>query len=144
MKYNLELVCCVIGSIPISSCCVRSEYNDIDGQHDGCVLQSKTGVGGRETHSPTLFVQTWRLLLWCQDHKLIVSVKHLPGHKNALADRLSRYNKVLPSEWSLKQIVAHSLFHQLDPPMVDLFATRWNHKIPMYVSPVQDVRAWAI
>ena len=28
--------------------------------------------------------------------------------------------------------------------MVDLFATRWNHKLPTFVSPVPDPMAWAV
>ncbi|KAL8585912.1 hypothetical protein ACOMHN_061073 [Nucella lapillus] len=29
-------------------------------------------------------------------------------------------------------------------PQVDLFATRFNHRLPLYVSPVLDPTAWAI
>jgi hypothetical protein len=31
-----------------------------------------------------------------------------------------------------------------DKPMVDLFATQENHKLPLYVSPIPDQRAWGV
>ena len=40
----------------------------------------------------------------------------------------------------------HQVFNQIchcwHQPMVDLFATKLNHKLPMYVSPVPNSRAW--
>ena len=41
-------------------------------------------------------------------------------------------------------IVANSVFQMLNFPNVDLFATRFNHRLPLYVSPVQDYKALAI
>lgn len=39
---QLRTSCCVAGSRTIPSCCVRSERNDLDGQHNSCVLHSET------------------------------------------------------------------------------------------------------
>ena len=63
---------------------------------------------------------------------------------NIVADRLSRLDKPVKTEWALDQTVANSVFQMLNFPNVDLFATRFNHKLPLYVSPVQDNKALAI
>ena len=69
---------------------------------------------------------------------------HIPGKFNILADRLSRLDKPIKTEWALDQTVANSVFLMLNFPNVDLFATRFNHRLPLYVSPVQDYKALAI
>ena len=96
------------------------------------------------THSLLLFRETWKLLLWCQSQSIQLLAKHVPGRLNVLADSLSRQNKVLPAEWTLKQEIVLSLFKILGTPMVDLFATRLNHRLPLYVSPVLEPAAWAV
>ena len=52
---------------------------------------------------------------------------------NVMADLLSRSNQVQSTEWSLHPQV----FKQ-----ICLLATRLNHKVPLYVSPVPDQYAW--
>ena len=96
------------------------------------------------THSLPLFRETWELLNWCQSMSVQLLAKHVPGRLNVLADGLSRQNKILPAEWTLKQEVVLCLFQRLGTPMVDLFATRLNHRLPMYVSPMLDPAAWAV
>ena len=51
----------------------------------------------------------------------------------------ARSNQVQSTEWSLYPQV----FKQITPH-VDLFATHLNHKLPLYVSPVPDPKAWDI
>ena len=94
--------------------------------------------------SPSLCIQVWHFLLWCQDNTITVPVKHLPGRSNVLADLLSRTSKPLLAEWSLSASVLQQIFHHVGTPMVDLFATRHNHRLPLYVSPVLDPAAWAV
>ena len=89
-----------------------------------------------ETHSPDLCVQVWKILLWCLK-------RHIPGKFNVLADRLSRIDKVVKTEWALDQSIANSIFQMFSYPNLDLFATRFNHKLPLYVSPVLDNQAFA-
>ena len=86
----------------------------------------------------------WEILNWCLEHDIIIRVRHIPGKFNILADRLSRLDKPIKREWALDQTVANSIFQMLNFPNVDLFATRFNHKLPLYVSPVQDNKALAI
>ena len=96
------------------------------------------------THSLSLFQEVRSLFLLCQAHDISLQVKYLPGRLNALADSLSRRRQILPAEWTLHQGVAEQIFSVLGRPMVDLFATRFNHRLPLYVSPVLDPAAWGV
>ena len=68
-----------------------------------------------------------------EDHNLV----------NVMAD-LSRSNQVQSTEWSLHSQVFKQICQKWFTPHVDLFATRLNHKVPLYVSPVPDQNAWDI
>ena len=96
------------------------------------------------THSLSLFHETKLLFYMCRDFQVILLSRHIPGRLNVLADSLSRSHQLLPSEWSLHRQVVAQIFHLLGRPMVDLFATRFNHQLPLYVSPVMDPRAMAL
>ena len=96
------------------------------------------------THSLSLFRETKLLFEECSSRGICLMAKYLPGRLNVLADGLSRRNQILPAEWTLQQEIVNSLFLSLGTPMVDLFATRLNHRLPLYVSPVLDPAAWAL
>ena len=96
------------------------------------------------THSPNLCIEVWKILSWCLEHDIIVKVCHIPGKFNILADRLSRLDKPIKTEWALDQTIANSIFQMLNYPNVDLFTTRFNHKLPLYVFPVPDSHALAV
>ena len=55
-----------------------------------------------------------------------------------LADLLSRRDKVVHTEWTLVQTVVDSLCITWNKPNVDLFATRLNNRLPVFVSPMAD------
>ena len=80
----------------------------------------------------------------CRDLNISLSAKHIPGRLNALADGLSQKHQLLPSEWTLHQEVANQIFFSVNRPLVDLFVTRDNNRLPLYVSPVYDAAAWAV
>ena len=61
------------------------------------------------THSPDLCVQVWKILLWCLKHQIVVRIRHIPGRFNVLADKLSRIDKVVKTEWALDQSIANSI-----------------------------------
>ena len=85
-----------------------------------------------------------------EDHDLVPSLphnietRHIPGCLNVMADLLSRSNQVQSTEWSLHPQVFKQICHKWCTPHVDLFATHLNHKLPLYVSPIPDPRAWDI
>ena len=96
------------------------------------------------THSPNLCVEVWEILHWCLEHDIVFRVRHIPGRFNVLADHLSRLDRPLKTEWALDQSVANSIFQMLNYPNVDLFVAQFNHKLPLYVSPVPDNHALVI
>ena len=61
-----------------------------------------------------------------------------------VADALSRPHCVLHTEWTLAHHVLERVWSHFHKPMVDLFATRFNHRLATYVSPVPDPQAWAV
>ena len=61
-----------------------------------------------------------------------------------IADKLSRHNQVIETQWSLSPQVFNLLCSTWKRPHVDLFATQFNHKLPTFVSPVPDPTAWAV
>ena len=96
------------------------------------------------THSPSLCMEVWDTLLWCNQEGIDPLVRHLPGKSNILADRLSRLSKPIATEWTLDQTICNSILSMTGFPNVDLFATRLNKRLPLYVSPIPDANALAI
>lgn len=90
------------------------------------------------TRSPSLWEETWLLFSEAHSRDLVLRARHIPGHLNVIADQLSRAGQILPTEWSLHQDVAQDLFARWGQPNLDLFATRYNRKCLVFVSPVPD------
>ena len=86
----------------------------------------------------------WRLLSWCHPRGISLRARPIPGQLNVIADKLSRHNQLIQTEWSLSQPVFNLLCLRWAQPQLDLFATWFNHKLPKFVSPVPDPRAWAV
>lgn len=81
------------------------------------------------THSPSLCMLAFRLLCWCKSRGIDLVARHIPGRLNVLADSLSRRGQLVHTEWSLCPSVFNWVKNLWEAPMVDLFATRWNHKL---------------
>jgi hypothetical protein len=96
------------------------------------------------TKSKTLFLLTQALCLWLQSQTITLISKYIPGKLNVIADQLSRKGQILPTEWGLHPRVLSRLWLKWEKPFLDLFATRHNNKLPIYVSPVPDQKAWAV
>ncbi|KAK7098875.1 hypothetical protein V1264_003095 [Littorina saxatilis] len=96
------------------------------------------------TRSQKLSESACRLLVWCSSHNILLSAKYLKGTLNVLADALSRGDKVLHSEWTLSHQALDRLWVQVDKPCIDLFATRFSTRLPLFVSPFPDPLAWAV
>ena len=94
--------------------------------------------------SGSLCALLWRLMLWCNQRQIVLRARHIPGHLNIIADKLSRLNQVIQTEWSLLPEVFAQICRRWHRPSVDLFATRFNHKLPRFVSPVPDQSAWGV
>lgn len=98
--------------------------------------------GGTFSRSLTKTVRD--ILLWCREAHILLSVRHIPGRLNVLADSLSRHGQIIHTEWSLHPQVFENIVEIFQRPHVDLFATRWNRKLDCFVSPVPDPLATAV
>ena len=86
----------------------------------------------------------WRILSWCTRQQITLRARHIPGRLNVIADKLSRLGQTIQTEWSLHPEVFQAVCSRWHQPQVDLFATRFNNKLPQFVSPVPDPQAWAV
>ena len=93
------------------------------------------------TVSRSLCLLTSHLLRWAEVSEVHLEARYLPGQSNVLADALSRRDQVIATEWSLHPQVTQRLFRVWGSPLVDLFATRHNAKLPLYCSLVPDPQA---
>ena len=83
---------------------------------------------------------TEEICLFLEESDISILPIHLKGKINVLADQGSRRGPI-PTEWSLDDNSFLWCCQQLGVPQVDLFATRFNRKIPRYVSPCPDPEA---
>ena len=94
--------------------------------------------------SGSLCALLWRLLSWSNLRQIVLKARHILGRLNVIADKLSRQGQIIQTEWSFRQEVFDHLcfrWHRLE---VDLFVSRYNCKLPKFVSPVPDPKAWAV
>ena len=96
------------------------------------------------THSAEMCALLWKIMTWCHHYHITLKARHIPGCLNVMADLLSGSNQVQSTEWSLHPQVFKQICQRWFTPHVDLFATHLNHKLPLYVSPVPDPKAWDI
>lgn len=96
------------------------------------------------TRSVSLCMLTFQLLSWCISKQIVLRARHIPGRLNVIADALSRKGQILHTEWTLCPEVFTWVKNLWETPMIDLFATRWNNRLPTFVSPVPDPQAWAV
>ena len=96
------------------------------------------------THSAEMCALLWKIMTWCHHYQITLKARHIPGFLNVMADLLSRSNQVQSTEWSPHPQVFKQICLKWFTPHVDLFATRLNHKVPPYISPVPDQNAWDI
>ena len=94
--------------------------------------------------SGSLCALLWRILSWCTRQQVTFRARHIPGRLNVIADKLSRLGQTIQTEWSLHPAVFQAVCSRWHQPQVDLFATRFNNKLPQFVSPVPDPQAWAV
>ena len=96
------------------------------------------------TKSPSLCILLWDMFQWCLKKGIHLFAAHIPGRQNCLADSLSRgHNHVRITEWSLHPSLVQDIFRIMGTPNIDLFATRNNHKLQVFCSPVPDPLAYA-
>ena len=92
------------------------------------------------TVSKKLSDMTGKLLRLAHRHQIVITPSHISTDLNVLADRLSRKDKPVSTEWKLNKHIFRRICG-IDKPEVDMFATRWNHQLPLYISPCPDTMA---
>ena len=83
-------------------------------------------------------------MLWTSQNQWDLTAVHLKGSRNVLADILSRRQSIVPTEWTLALLVLQPVWEVWGQPEIDLFATRLNNRLPLYVSPVPDCEAYDV
>lgn len=97
--------------------------------------------------SPDLDAAAREIVTWCVQRDINLDAVHVAGEDNRLADELSRPGQILSRdcmrsvEWSLDQKVADRLFHHWGLPLVDLFASKLNTKLPQYCARLPDPKS---
>ena len=94
--------------------------------------------------SGSLCALLWRILSWCTRKQVTLRARHITSRVNVIADKLSRLGQTIQTEWSLHPEVFQAICSWWHQPQVDLFATRFNNKLPQFVLPVPDPQAWAV
>ena len=98
----------------------------------------------RGTHSQSLFRKTLELFELLDQFVITLIPTPLPGARNVTADALSHLSQPSPTEWRLPTEALNRLFCAFGTPLMDMFATAANKVTPVFVSPYQDDRAWAV
>ena len=92
-------------SLQESDCaCCNGQYNS------GLIHKQAGGM-----KSGSLCALLWRLLSWCHPRGITLRARHIPGRLNVIADKLSRHNQVIQTEWSLSQQVFNQLCSKWAP-----------------------------
>ena len=96
------------------------------------------------TVSESLSTRAEQIVIDLWKRGIHLSARHLAGQANILADLLSRTGLIVPTEWTLSRQVLEPVWDLWGKPMIDLFATRFSARLPIFVSPVPDPLAWAV
>ena len=114
-------------------------------QHIGLQMDNSTAVayvnkrGG--TRSSTLAALAAEI--WIQQKGIWITAQHLPGVQNVDADWASRHFNER-TEWTLDKEIFARIVTKYYTPQVDLFASRLNHQLPLYVSRYPDPGAMEV
>lgn len=84
------------------------------------------------TRSGLLLELTYKVFYLLDSYQIHLKLFHIPGIYNSHADHLSR-NRALP-EWHMKPEYLQIVFKKWGTPLVDLFASRRSHVVPIYVT----------
>ena len=108
---------------------------------DLLITKAEEEICRSEEKSGSLCALLWRILSWCTRKQVTLRAHHISGWLNVIADKLYRLGQSIQTEWSE---VFKAICSRWPQPQVDLFATRFNNKLPQFVSPVPDPQAWAV
>ena len=115
--------------------------------HVRLLLDSTTAVcyisnmGG--SRSPACHAVARKIWDFCRANAIHLTVSHIPGIANDIADAQSRYFNS-DTEWMLSSDNFACITRMFGQPAIDLFASRINHQFTPYVSWQPDGDAYAV
>ena len=117
---------------------LKSFSNTISGKHVKLMVDNTTAV---TTINQMGTCHSWlnnqlahQIWMWCIDHRIWLTVTHIPGKQNTEADRESRVSQ-RETEWTLQKPLFDSAIKKLGvTPDVDLFASRLNFQLRPYIA----------
>ena len=87
-------------------------------------------MGGKKGGCNQVARELWQ---WCMDNNVWLSVTHIPGVENIMADYESR--KVNDrTEWRLDPVIFNKINNMFGPLTIDLFASRTNSQLDRYAA----------
>lgn len=98
-------------------------------------------MGG--SHSAVCNELARRVWHWCMERNLWLTITHIPGRLNELADKQSRVFDD-KTEWKLNVDVYRHVTQVYGEPSIDLFASRLNHQLHPYAAWRPDPQACAV
>ena len=112
--------------------------------HIGLRMDNTTAIayithmgGARSVLCNSLAKEIWQ---WCITRDIWLSASHVPGVENVAADFESRHFNE-DAEWKLNTVVFNRIVQAFGPFDIDLFASRLNTQLPVYVSWRPDPQA---
>ena len=126
---------------------LRSLCEELEGKHIRIMTDNTTALayvkhqgGVRSEQCDKVAREIWR---WAEYRNIWLSIAHIPGVENTLADFKSRHFAD-NLEWGLSDKLFEKVRKVFGDFDIDLFATRLNCKVPNYVSWAPDPHACAI
>ena len=87
-------------------------------------------------HKSTIgfLMQVCCILAYCNPRDILLWTRDIQGCLNVMTVSLSRKDKIIQTGWSLHLKMFHLICIVWQIPMVEMFATNMNHKLPFYVA----------
>ena len=109
--------------------------DDLDGQFHSTVSHLES-----ERDTIEMCQLSLELLIWCSQSRIHMRAQYITGEKNVMADA----HEIQTTWWPLNPEVFKNLCNHWGTLNIDLFSSQLNHKLPVYVFPLSDPRAWAV
>ena len=82
---------------------------------------------------------------WCIERNIWLTIHHIPGKLNIIADKISRNKDLTSAEWKINPSILKNCLKKFSfTPTIDLFASKLNHQLERYVSYQPDTSAYAV
>ena len=126
---------------------LKAFHNLVAGKHVGVLIDNTTAVATINhmgtSHSRKCNLVNWLVWDWCVCNSIWLSAAHIPGVSNTLADKESM-QALSSSEWALdSECFAWAVQKVQVTPVINVFASRFNYKLKLFVAfkPDPEVRA---